>query len=221
MPEIPKEYRDLDTEIEGLTLNREPITRAIRDFRAKGLQAILDSLEIKPDQKERIVKIRALLKDKNFLKLVKSGHVTFGMIKPEANEAKFRERTDEEVAKMVLAEIGEPLKVLAAQNFFFPLDYAADFYGHLADRPEVFTRVSGFMAGGAVTGLVLFNPNGNAVEEWRRQMGSTNPKNASPDSLRARFADTIENNVLHGSDSIQSVQRELKMFEGLLRTMCA
>lgn len=172
----------------------------------------------------RLQQMIDFLESPDLLRLVDEGHVTFGMIKPRTHEAKAGTiATDEEIAQQVHDAVEPPLRVLASQAFLISKEEAGDFYAHLKSRPEIFDRVAGFMASGAVTGLVLYSSNNNAVQQWRQQMGPTNPTKSSEDgtrnTLRHRFADTMENNVVHGSDSIENVKVELAFLAGQLRKM--
>ena len=52
----------------------------------------------------------------------------------------------------------------------------------------------------------------NAIAKHRELMGATNPKNAAPGTIRAQFADSIDENAVHGSDSSVAAQREILFF---------
>jgi nucleoside-diphosphate kinase len=52
----------------------------------------------------------------------------------------------------------------------------------------------------------------NAISNYREVMGNTDPKEADPGTLRADFADSIDANAVHGSDSEQSAEREIQYF---------
>jgi nucleoside-diphosphate kinase len=54
----------------------------------------------------------------------------------------------------------------------------------------------------------------SAIDTNRRIMGATNPENADPGTIRADFADSIEENIVHGSDGAQTAQQEIAFFFG-------
>ncbi len=82
-------------------------------------------------------------------------------------------------------------------------------YAEHKDRP-FFADLVDFITGGPVVALALEGEN--AVAGWRAMMGATNPANAAPGSIRADFATSTGENVTHGSDSLESAERELGLF---------
>lgn len=187
-------------------------------------EAVYRVLPLHDQDRVRLQNMIDFLKNPELLQLVDEGHVTFGMIKPRTHEAKIgTTATDPEIAQQVHEAVSEPLKILASQAFWISTEEAGKFYEHLKSRPAIFDRVAGFMASGAVTGLILYSEVGNAVQEWRQQMGPTNPVNPSTDgtrkTLRHRFSDTMENNVVHGSDSAENVKVELAFLADQLQKM--
>lgn len=211
-------------------VKRETINRALEDIEVQDLMArthdqLKQVLPLSEQDRARLQEVIAFLEDPELMKLVESGHITFGMIKPRTHEAKAATvGTDEEIAQQVHEAVQPPLVPLISQPFWISGEQAGQFYAHLKKLPAgIFERVAGFMASGAVTGLVLYSHEGNAVQEWRRQMGPTNPatpsENGSRETIRHRFADDVSNNVVHGSDSIESVKNELAFLAAQLRKM--
>ncbi|NBV50465.1 nucleoside-diphosphate kinase [bacterium] len=86
---------------------------------------------------------------------------------------------------------------------------AGGFYAEHKERP-FFQSLVKFMTSGPVL-LVVWEGNG-AVEKWRQVMGATDPAKAAPGTIRKLFADSIEANSVHGSDSVTSAQRETAFF---------
>jgi nucleoside-diphosphate kinase len=86
---------------------------------------------------------------------------------------------------------------------------AGEFYGVHRERP-FFGGLVQFMTSGPVVVQVLEGEN--AVAENRRIMGATNPKNAEPGTIRAEFAEDIEANSVHGSDSAENAATEIGFF---------
>lgn len=211
-----------------VTLGREHINAAIDQVgqieQVTG-QAVRRVLPLDEQGRARLQQMIEFLENPELLRLADEGHITFGMIKPRTHEAKAGTTlSDEQVARQIHEAVSSPLRVLAAQPFWISPEDAGKFYEHLKSLPVgIFERVAGFMASGAVTGLVLYSEGNQAVQEWRQQMGPTNPQKPSDDgtrdTIRHRFADSIENNVVHGSDSIQNVKVELAFLASQLRKL--
>ena len=88
-------------------------------------------------------------------------------------------------------------------------DTAEQHYGEHRERP-FFADLVEFITGGPLVALVVEGPH--AVAGTRRLMGVTNPVEATPGSLRGDFALEIGENLVHGSDSTESAQREIGLF---------
>jgi len=101
------------------------------------------------------------------------------------------------------------LKVVAARMMHLSQEQAESFYEIHKDRP-FFNDLVSFMVSGPVVVQVLAGEN--AVNENRRIMGATNPQEADPGTIRADFADSIDANAVHGSDSVENAQREIAFF---------
>jgi nucleoside-diphosphate kinase len=86
---------------------------------------------------------------------------------------------------------------------------AEAFYAVHRERP-FFASLVEFMTSGPVVAFVIEGEN--AVERYRQLMGATDPAKAEPNTLRARYAQNIERNALHGSDSPTSARREIAFF---------
>ena len=86
---------------------------------------------------------------------------------------------------------------------------AERFYAVHKNRP-FFKDLIDFMVSGAVVVTVL--EGDNAVAKNRELMGATNPKEAKAGTIRADFADSIDANAVHGSDSLESAKNEIKFF---------
>ncbi|MCM0606546.1 MAG: nucleoside-diphosphate kinase [Xanthomonadaceae bacterium] len=127
---------------------------------------------------------------------------TFSIIKPNA------------VSKNVIGEVitrfeQKGLRIAAAKFTKLSREKAEGFYIEHKERPFFGSLVS-FMTSGPVLLMVLEGEG--AVMLNREIMGATNPANAAPGTIRKDFADSIEANAVHGSDSPQSAQREIAYF---------
>ena len=88
-------------------------------------------------------------------------------------------------------------------------EMASGFYAEHEGKP-FFNDLKKFMTSGPVFVQVLEGEN--AVQKNRDLMGSTDPKEASSGTIRADFANSIDANAVHGSDSIESAKREIEYF---------
>lgn len=127
---------------------------------------------------------------------------TLSIIKPDA------------VAKNVIGEIisrfeKNGLNVVAARMLHLNREQAEGFYAEHKGRP-FFPALVDFMTSGPVVVQVL--QGSNAIARNRELMGATNPQQAAPGTIRADFAQSIDANAVHGSDSAVSAAREIAYF---------
>lgn len=127
---------------------------------------------------------------------------TFSIIKPDATR---RNLTGKINAK--IEEAG--LKIIAQKKMHLSLKQAQAFYAVHAER-AFFDELCQFMISGPVVVQVLEGEN--AVAKYRDVMGATNPANAAEGTIRREFAESIEANSVHGSDSIENAAKEIAFF---------
>lgn len=118
------------------------------------------------------------------------------------------------VAKNIIGEVYSRfekggLKIIAAKMLHLSRKQAEDFYAVHKARPFYNDLVS-FMTSGPVMVQVLEGEN--AVAKNRELMGATNPKDAAPGTIRADFATTVDENVVHGSDGADTAKTEINFF---------
>ncbi|MDN6307537.1 nucleoside-diphosphate kinase [Psychrobacter sp.] len=101
------------------------------------------------------------------------------------------------------------LKIVAAKMLHLDDEKAGGFYAEHKERPFYNDLVS-FMTSGPVVVSVLEGEN--AIAKHREIMGATNPKEADKGTIRADFANSIDENAVHGSDSAESAIREISYF---------
>lgn len=106
------------------------------------------------------------------------------------------------------------LKIVAARMMTLDKNLAGSFYEVHKERP-FFSALVEYMISGPVMVTVLEGPD--AVKVNRDLMGATDPKQAAPGTIRADFADSIDANTVHGSDSAENAQREIQFFFPELR----
>ena len=127
---------------------------------------------------------------------------TLSIIKPDA------------VAKNKIGEIvsrfeSKELRIAAAKLTRLSKERAEGFYIEHKERP-FFGALVNFMISGPVMLMVLEGENAVALN--RELMGATDPKKAAPGTIRRDFADSIDANAVHGSDSPTSAEREIAYF---------
>ena len=101
------------------------------------------------------------------------------------------------------------LRILAARMLHLTQSQAEGFYAIHRERP-FFRDLCAYMTSGPVMVQVLEGES--AVQRHRDLMGATDPKKAAPGTIRADLASTIEENVVHGSDSVENAAREIAYF---------
>jgi len=127
---------------------------------------------------------------------------TLSIIKPDA------------VAKGVIGKIldrfeSNGLRIAALKKLQLTKEQAGNFYDIHRERP-FFNDLVEFMTSGPVVVSVLEGEN--AVAKNRELMGATNPQEAAPGTIRADFAESIDANAVHGSDSLENAKNEIKFF---------
>jgi len=129
---------------------------------------------------------------------------TLSIIKPDA------------VAKNIIGEIytrfeKANLKIIKAMMVHLSKEEAEGFYAVHKERP-FFNDLVTFMTSGPV--MIQALEGENAVIKNRELMGATNPKEADAGTIRADFADSIDANAVHGSDSLENAKIEIEYFFG-------
>ena len=118
---------------------------------------------------------------------VKNGHI--GAIISKINEADFR--------------------IVAMRMTRLSVSQAQTFYGIHKERP-FFNDLVEFMSSGPVVAAIL--EKDNAVEDYRKLIGATNPENAEEGTIRKLYAQSIQENAVHGSDSDENAAQEGRFF---------
>ncbi|MDX1517713.1 MAG: nucleoside-diphosphate kinase [Woeseiaceae bacterium] len=101
------------------------------------------------------------------------------------------------------------LEIVAARMMHLSKEQAEGFYAVHAERP-FFKDLVAYMTSGPVIVQVLSGDN--AIAKNREIMGATNPADADPGTIRADFADSIEENIVHGSDGPDTAAQEIAFF---------
>ena len=131
-----------------------------------------------------------------------AGNKTFTIIKPDAFIASYTgsiieliERAGFNIKNMRLVEMDNTM--------------ASRFYSVHKERP-FFSRLCEYMCSGPI--IVIELEKENAVSDFRKLIGSTNPEEAEDGTIRKKFATSIEANAIHGSDSDENAQIEIDFF---------
>jgi len=89
------------------------------------------------------------------------------------------------------------------------MEMASKFYSVHKERP-FFERLCNYMCSGPI--IVIELQKDNAVSDFRKLIGSTNPEDAEEGTIRKLYATSIEANAIHGSDSDENAEIEIKFF---------
>ena len=125
-------------------------------------------------------------------------NITFTMIKPEAVEAKN--------AGAILNRIENAgFRIVALKKVHLSASRAAEFYAVHKEKP-FYQELIDYMSSGPIMAAILEKEN--AVSDFRKLIGATNPENAEAGTIRAEFAESMAKNAVHGSDSDENAQIE-------------
>jgi nucleoside-diphosphate kinase len=127
---------------------------------------------------------------------------TLSIIKPDAVKKNV-------IGKIVDRFESNGLRIAAMKKLQLSQQDAEQFYAVHSERP-FFKDLVEFMISGPVVVMVLEGEN--AVAKNRELMGATNPKEAEAGTIRADFADSIDANAVHGSDSLENAEIEINFF---------
>jgi nucleoside-diphosphate kinase len=127
---------------------------------------------------------------------------TFSIIKPDAMRKGY--------AGAILAEIEKAgFKIVAIKKMFISKPQAEGFYYVHKERP-FFASLTQFMSSGPIIAMVL--EKDSAIADLRKLMGATNPANADEGTIRKKYAGSIEENAIHGSDGEDTAKFEIGYF---------
>ena len=113
------------------------------------------------------------------------------------------------VGKIIGRLENKGLKIVGTKMILMDINLAKIHYSAHVDKP-FFAGMANFMTSSPILALAL--EGNNAVEVLRNMMGATDPQNADLGTIRADFAMSIGRNLVHGSDSAESAEKELGIF---------
>ncbi|WKN32990.1 nucleoside-diphosphate kinase [Porifericola rhodea] len=131
-----------------------------------------------------------------------AGNRTFTMVKPDAMEA----GNAGAIIKMI-QEAG--FKIVAMKMTKLSEERAGQFYAVHKERP-FYKDLTAYMSSGPIIAMIL--EKNNAVEDFRKLIGATNPAEAEEGTIRKLFAKSIEANAIHGSDADETAAQEGNFF---------
>ena len=127
---------------------------------------------------------------------------TLSLIKPDAVERNL-------IGKIVQIFEDNGLVIDQMKKIKVDMDFAKEFYSVHSDKP-FFNDLCSYISSGPLVAMVL--KGDNAVQKNRDLMGTTNPKDAKPGTIRNLYAISIDKNSVHGSDSVENAKIELDLF---------
>ena len=172
---------------------------------------LVDALE-----KVKLERIIEVLEHHGLQELIDEEMITFAAIKPRTEKSKLNVDKDTEGEQLLLSLIKPPLKpiftiTLAPTSEDLDRFYPQELRDRLSQLVEgdsnAWDNFKKYMQTGPTTYMLLFDENGDAVREWRNQMGATNPLNAEPNSIRGKYALSIRQNLVHGSSGDTTEER--------------
>lgn len=127
---------------------------------------------------------------------------TFTMIKPDAEGA-----GNAGAIIKIIQEAG--FKIVAMKKTHLTKELAGSFYAVHKERP-FYKDLCNYMSSGPIVPMIL--EKDNAIEDFRKLIGATDPQKAAPGTIRALFAKSIDANAIHGSDSDTNAEIEGNFF---------
>lgn len=131
-----------------------------------------------------------------------AGNRTFTMIKPDAVGA-----GNTGAIIKIIQEAG--FRIVAMKKTHLSKELAGKFYAIHKERP-FYNDLCAYMSSGPIVPMIL--EKDNAIEDFRKLIGATDPKKAEPGTIRALFAKSIDANAIHGSDSDANAEIEGNFF---------
>jgi len=127
---------------------------------------------------------------------------TLAIIKPDAVKKRV-------IGRIIQRIEDEGFNIIGLKMVKLSQEEAKSFYAVHKDKP-FYDSLTEFMSSGPI--VVILLEGEQAVKHWREVMGATNPAEARPGTLRREFGFSIERNAVHGSDSPQTAEPEIKFF---------
>lgn len=182
-----------------------------------------------PEYRQDMDQVVNLLRDPTLEEQIDQGNVTLALIRPQVGPAANLLGLSDKEASDHLEEMIIDLGIMAKFSFTFNHGTVETFYENARERMQEnapgdtdryhsrWDEFRALMVSGPTTVLILYSPNGDAVEKWRANLGHWNiDNNRDPTTIRGQFGVNKFNNLAHGSDSPDSVRHELAIITALL-----
>lgn len=203
-------FKEVLTSDNSLAFSRKAQNAAL----AESSRGVAEALVVSQLEKEKLGLIVDVLGNPELNTLTEEGKITFGAIKPQTQESKLGVADDNRGEEKVLDLIKPPLQSIFEISLVPSASDIETFYGNIKNnlvqikdgKGNAWDSFKAYMTSGPVTYFLLHDPEGNAVLEWRKQMGATNPKNADPKSIRGKYGISISRNLVHGSSGETTLQ---------------
>ena len=130
---------------------------------------------------------------------------TYIMLKPDAVERKLTGRIIERIES-------KGYRITAIKIMNLDREILREHYAHVADKP-FYPHMESYMMSGPVWGMIV--EGGNVIQGMRMLMGATKFEEALPGTIRGDFAKSTTENVIHGSDSPENAEIEIRRFFGI------
>jgi len=131
-----------------------------------------------------------------------SGKITLTMVKPLAVEKGY-------IGDILSIIIKSGFKIRAMKYLKLSIDQAKAFYKIHEDKP-FYSNLVEFMSSGPIVAAILEKEN--AIDEYRKLIGATNPEKSEINTIRNLFGTSLEKNAVHGSDSDENAEIEADFF---------
>lgn len=131
-----------------------------------------------------------------------AGNITFTMIKPEAVK-------NEHIGEILAMINRSGFHIVSLKMMQLSRKNAANFYAVHKEKP-FYEELVEFMSSGPIVAAILQKEN--AVEDYRKLIGATDPSKAEEGTIRKLFAESVQKNAVHGSDSDENAQFEAAFF---------
>ena len=138
-----------------------------------------------------------------------AGNITLTIIKPDSVENK-------NTGKIINDILEAGFEIAAMKLIKLTKEQAQEFYKVHKERP-FYNDLVEYMTSGPCVPMILVKDN--AVADFRKLIGATNPKEAEEGTIRRKYAESIERNAIHGSDSDENALREAKFFFSNLESL--
>ena len=129
---------------------------------------------------------------------------TFSIIKPDSIQ-KGHEQS-------ILRRINNAgFSIMSKSNRFLTKEEAEEFYGIHKDKP-FFKDLIKFMTSGRIVVLAIYSTSKNTVEDFRKLIGETDPKESAVGTIRNLYGTDVAHNAIHGADSDENAAKEINFF---------